>query len=115
MVKVIIMTDGKVIEKEGEFFFGFTTKEVDNDGVLTDSAIIGEMNPNRIPNLLSDASVEAIMRLHEGDVLDRADALIQLDQYTNNSVKKKIVSDYGVLSDAISEMLKDMANDLGRD
>ena len=55
------------------------------------------------------------MRLHEGDVLDRADALIQLDQYTNNSVKKKIVSDSGVLSDAISEMLKDMANELGRD
>ena len=27
MVKVIIMTDGKVIEKEGEFFFGFTAKK----------------------------------------------------------------------------------------
>lgn len=54
------------------------------------------------------------MRLHEGDVLDRADALINLDQYTSKSVKEKIVSDSGVLSDAISEMLKDMINDLGR-
>lgn len=114
MVKVIIMTDGKVIEKEGEFFFGFTAKKADNDGVLVDSAIIGEMNPDRIPNLLSDASVQAIMRIHEDDVLDRADALIQLDQYTSKSVKEKIVSDSGVLSDAISEMLKDMINDLGR-
>ena len=113
MVKVIIMTDGKVIEKEGEFFFGITAKE-ENDGTLMDSAIIGNMDLNHIPNLLSDASVEAIMRLHEGDVLDRADALIKLDQYTSKSVKEKIVSDSGVLSDAISEMLKDMINDLGR-
>lgn len=114
MVKVIIMTDGEVIEKEGEFFFGFTAKEVDNDGVLTDSAIIGEMDSRRIPGILADASVEAIMRLREDDVLRRADALIQLDQYTSKSVKEKIVSDSGVLSDAISEILKDMANELGR-
>lgn len=113
MVKVIIMTDGKVIEKEGEFFFGFTAKE-ENDEILIDSAIIGEVDSNHIPNLLSDASVEAIMRLHVDDVLDRADALIKLDQYTSKSVKEKIVSDSGVLSDAISEMLKDMINDLGR-
>lgn len=54
------------------------------------------------------------MRVYKDDVLDRADALIKLDQYTNNSVKKKIVSDSGVLCDAISETLKDMANELGR-
>lgn len=113
MVKVIIMTDGKVIEKEGEFFFGFTAKE-ENDGISMDSAIIGEMDPGRIPKILSDSAVEAIMRIHEDDVMDRADALMQLDQLTSKSVKEKIVSDAGVLSDKISEILKDMASDLGR-
>lgn len=113
MVKVIIQAEDETIVKEGEFFFGFTAKEKE-DGILTDSAIIGNMDLNRIPRILANSSVEAIMRLHEDDVLDRADALIKLDQYTNNSVKKKIVSDSGVLSDTISEMLKDMANELGR-
>ena len=113
MVKVIIMTDGKVIEKEGELFFGFTAKE-ENDEILMDSAIIGEVDSNHIPRILANSSVEAIMRVHEDDVLDRADALIKLDQYTSKSVKEKIVSDSGVLSDAISEKLKDMINNLVR-
>lgn len=113
MVKVIIQTEDETIVKEGEFFFGFTAKEKE-DGILVDSAIIGNMYLNRIPRILADSSVKAIMRLHEDDVLDRAAALIKLDQYTSKSVKENIVSDSGVLNDAISEMLKDMTNDLGR-
>lgn len=113
MVKVIIQTEDETIVKEGEFFFGFTAKK-EEDGILVDSAIIGNVDLNHIPGILADLSVEAIMRVYKDDVPDRADALIKLDQYTSKSVKEKIVSDSGVLSDAISEMLKDMVNDLGR-
>ena len=107
MVKVIIMHDGKVTEKEGELAVGFVSTHEGNRTAM-DSYIIGKQNRQQsVAQLMAEHAVSVIKRAFD-DSIDRTGALMEFEDVVINKVHEYVVENHEEIAADITNALKEI-------